>query len=235
MPDRVRADDHVATIVTDTEFRREMHRNPQIAPSVLPSRQTCDPETSSRAWRSSPCSSWSPFGRSVRWVPAQSPPWTQASSERWRQRSRGDGGDDPAAGSRSPVRRHSGRDNSVGGPGTSNGSAAGRFDPPEEADGGSISKNVWRHDQNISWYGPGLYGNGTACGQKLTKDLVGVAHRTLPCGTLVTFRYKGITLTVPVIDRGPYVSSRTWDLSHGACAKLHHCFTGTIDWKFPGG
>ena len=36
---------------------------------------------------------------------------------------------------------------------------------------------------NISWYGPGLYGNGTACGQRLTKGLVGVAHRTLPCGT----------------------------------------------------
>ena len=66
---------------------------------------------------------------------------------------------------------------------------------------GLISKNVWRHDPNISWYGPGLYGNGTACGQKLTKVLVGVAHRTLPCGTLVTFRYKGVTLTVPVIDR----------------------------------
>ena len=104
----------------------------------------------------------------------------------------------------------------------------------KEPTAGSISKNVWRHDPNISWYGPGLYGNGTACGQKLTKDLVGVAHRTLPCGTLVAFRYDGITLTVPVIDRGPSVSGRTWDLSHGACAKLHHCFTGTIDWKFPG-
>ena len=50
----------------------------------------------------------------------------------------------------------------------------------------------------------------------------------------MTFRYKGVTLTVPVIDRGPYVSGRTWDLSHGACAKLGHCFTGTIDWKFAG-
>ena len=29
----------------------------------------------------------------------------------------------------------------------------------------------------------------------------------------------------------PYVSGRTWDLSHGACAKLGHCFTGTIDWQ----
>jgi rare lipoprotein A (peptidoglycan hydrolase) len=100
---------------------------------------------------------------------------------------------------------------------------------------GSVSKNPWHHDPNISWYGPGLYGNGTACGQTLTKTLVGVAHRTLPCGTLVTFRYKGVTLTVPVIDRGPYVRGRTWDLSNGACQKLHHCFTGTIDWKMAGG
>jgi rare lipoprotein A (peptidoglycan hydrolase) len=105
--------------------------------------------------------------------------------------------------------------------------------PPAIA--GSVSKNVWRHDNNISWYGPNFYGNGTACGQTLTKTLVGVAHRTLPCGTLVTFRYGGRTLTVPVVDRGPYVSGRTWDLTHGACAKLDHCFTGSIDWKFASG
>ena len=98
----------------------------------------------------------------------------------------------------------------------------------------AISKNVWRHDPDISWYGPGLYGNGMACGGKLTKTTVGVAHRTLKCGTLVTFRYNGKTLTVPVVDRGPYVSGRTWDLTRGACAKLNHCFTGSIDWKFPG-
>jgi hypothetical protein len=97
----------------------------------------------------------------------------------------------------------------------------------------SISKNVWRHDPDISWYGPHFFGNGTACGQTLTKTLVGVAHRTLPCGTLVTFRYAGRTLTVPVVDRGPYVSGRTWDLTYGACSKLAHCFTGTIDWRFP--
>jgi hypothetical protein len=98
----------------------------------------------------------------------------------------------------------------------------------------AISKNVWRHDPEISWYGPGLYGNGMACGGKLTKTTVGVAHRTLKCGTLVTFRYNGKTLTVPVVDRGPFVAGRTWDLTRAACAKLDHCFTGSIDWKFPG-
>lgn len=102
---------------------------------------------------------------------------------------------------------------------------------------GSLSKNPWRFDGDISWYGPGLYGHGTACGQTLTKALVGVAHRTLPCGTLVTFRNpaNGQTVTVPVVDRGPYVSGRTWDLTYGACSKIAHCFTGTIEWKFPAG
>jgi len=101
--------------------------------------------------------------------------------------------------------------------------------------GGRLLAGGWHHDNDISWFGPGLYGNGTACGQTLTKTLVGVAHRTLPCGTRVTFRYKGVTLTVPVVDRGPFVAGRTWDLTYGACAKLRHCFTGSIDWKLGGG
>ena len=112
-----------------------------------------------------------------------------------------------------------------------------RFDPPSprrapgrSAPVGAGSTSGWHHDSDISWFGPGLYGNGTACGKTLTKTLVGVAHRTLPCGTLVTFRYKGVTLTVPVVDRGPFVAGRTWDLTHGACAMLGHCFTGSIDW-----
>jgi rare lipoprotein A (peptidoglycan hydrolase) len=105
------------------------------------------------------------------------------------------------------------------------------------APAGSVGKTAttgWHHDGDISWFGPGLYGNGTACGKTLTKTLVGVAHRTLPCGTLVTFRYKGVTLTVPVVDRGPFVAGRTWDLTHGACVKLGHCFTGSIDWTLAG-
>jgi len=64
-----------------------------------------------------------------------------------------------------------------------------------------------------SWYGPGFYGNRTACGQTYTPEIVGVAHRTLPCGTLVVLEYRGRILTVPVIDRGPYIAGRTLDLS----------------------
>lgn len=71
-----------------------------------------------------------------------------------------------------------------------------------------------------SWYGPGFYGNGTACGQTYSSVIVGVAHRSLPCGTLVTLSYGGATVTVPVIDRGPYIDGRTFDLSAATKAAL---------------
>jgi hypothetical protein len=64
-----------------------------------------------------------------------------------------------------------------------------------------------------SWYGPGLYGNHTACGQVYTPELLGVAHLALPCGTLIVLTYGDRSITVPVIDRGPYVAGRTIDLS----------------------
>jgi rare lipoprotein A len=98
-------------------------------------------------------------------------------------------------------------------------------------------KNYWRFDPDISWYGPGFYGSGTACGQQYTREVMGVAHRSLPCGTLVTFRntVNGRQVTVPVIDRGPYVTGRTWDMSRALCEYLDHCYTGTIEWRWGGG
>src|SRR5439155_7325975 len=65
-----------------------------------------------------------------------------------------------------------------------------------------------------SWYGPGFYGNRTACGQLYSPEILGVAHLSLPCGTLLTLTYGTRSLTVAVIDRGPYVVGRTLDLSH---------------------
>lgn len=68
-----------------------------------------------------------------------------------------------------------------------------------------------------SWYGPGLYGNGTACGKvTLRPTTVGIAHKTLPCGTKVLIGYRGKFVIAPVIDRGPYIRGRTWDLTKAA-------------------
>jgi len=79
-----------------------------------------------------------------------------------------------------------------------------------------------------SWYGPGLYGNSTSCGGALTPWRLGVAHKSLPCGTEVTFRYRGRSVTVPVIDRGPFVAGREWDLTAATKAKLGFGSTGVV-------
>jgi hypothetical protein len=71
-----------------------------------------------------------------------------------------------------------------------------------------------------TWYGPGFYGHTTACGIELTPDLVGVAHRSLPCGTNVAVHYGSRTLVVPVVDRGPYGSAARWDLTEAAAQQL---------------
>jgi len=42
---------------------------------------------------------------------------------------------------------------------------------------------------------------------------MGVAHKKLPCGTTVKFVYHGKAVVTQVIDRGPYVDGRAWDLT----------------------
>jgi rare lipoprotein A (peptidoglycan hydrolase) len=72
-----------------------------------------------------------------------------------------------------------------------------------------------------TWFGPGFYGKQTACGQTLTPTVVGVANRTLPCGTLVKVSYGAHTVTLPVLDRGPYGAiGADWDLTAGAAEAL---------------
>ncbi len=68
-------------------------------------------------------------------------------------------------------------------------------------------------------YGPGFYGRRTACGGRLTRSMIGVANRTLKCGSKVAIDYQGRVVIVPVIDRGPYANHADWDLTM-ATAKL---------------
>ncbi|MGD9736233.1 MAG: septal ring lytic transglycosylase RlpA family protein [Solirubrobacterales bacterium] len=79
-----------------------------------------------------------------------------------------------------------------------------------------------------SWYGPGLWGNGVACGGTLLPGTLGVANKTLPCGTKVSLRYRGREVTVPVIDRGPYVAGREFDLTYAVKQKLGFPGVGTV-------
>ncbi|TME73122.1 MAG: hypothetical protein E6I49_02415 [Chloroflexi bacterium] len=81
-----------------------------------------------------------------------------------------------------------------------------------------------------SYYGPGLYGNRTACGLTLATTLQGVAHRTLPCGTLVHLRYGANEVTVPVVDRGPTILSREFDLTYATKITLGCPDMCTLTW-----
>jgi hypothetical protein len=81
---------------------------------------------------------------------------------------------------------------------------------------------------HASWYGPGLYGGRTACGGRLGYSTLGVAHKRLPCGTRVTFRHGGRSVTVPVIDRGPFAAGREWDLTSATKRRLGFPDTGTV-------
>jgi hypothetical protein len=75
------------------------------------------------------------------------------------------------------------------------------------------------------------YYYGLACGGVLLPDQIGVAHKTAPCGTMIAFTYNGRTLRVPVIDRGPYIVGREWDLTGAAADALGFPGLGPIRWS----
>jgi hypothetical protein len=77
-------------------------------------------------------------------------------------------------------------------------------------------------------YGPGFWNRRTACGQVLKRSTIGVASRTLKCGEKVAVYYRGRTLIVPVIDRGPYANGADWDLTMATGSALGITGTATI-------
>jgi len=79
-----------------------------------------------------------------------------------------------------------------------------------------------------SWYGPGLFGNALGCGGRLSPGTIGVAHKSLPCGTKLTLRKGSRIVRARVIDRGPYVGAREFDLTQATKYKLGFGSTGII-------
>jgi rare lipoprotein A len=115
----------------------------------------------------------------------------------------------------------------TGGSTTSGAASGGAAPTPTSPSSGKLMR--------ATWYGPGFYGHRTACGQKLTRKLVGLASRTLPCGTLVRISYHDHMLTAPVLDRGPYGDNgAAWDLTSGAARALEIKETVRIDTQIVG-
>jgi rare lipoprotein A len=87
--------------------------------------------------------------------------------------------------------------------------------------------NVYRYAE-ASWYGPGLYGNALGCGGTLSPGQLGVANKSLPCGAKLTLRHGRHTVRVRVIDRGPYVAGREFDLTAATAQRLHFHGPGAV-------
>lgn len=87
--------------------------------------------------------------------------------------------------------------------------------------------NVYR-PARATYFGPGLYGRQTFCGQILTAQLLGVAHRSLPCGTPVAILHQRREIVVPVVDRGPFHAGFDWDLTQATADVLGFAGSGTI-------
>ena len=112
--------------------------------------------------------------------------------------------------------------------GTSTNATADAATAQSTAAAPTLTTTIYRPSK-ATQYGPGFYGHKTACGQRLRPGTVGVANRTLKCGTQVAIYYQGRTITVPVIDRGPYANSADWDLTMATGRALGLRGTATID------
>ena len=91
----------------------------------------------------------------------------------------------------------------------------------------AIPNNVYQLGM-CSYYGKKFHGRTTANGEKFDMYALTAAHKELPFGTVikVTNLQNGMSITVRVNDRGPFVKGRILDLSYAAAQKIGMIRTG---------
>jgi rare lipoprotein A len=81
-------------------------------------------------------------------------------------------------------------------------------------------------------YGPTRSHRRTACGELFGKRTQGVAHPVLPCGVKIYLRYNGREVLTQVVDRGPDVPGRDFDVTKALADRIGLHGTKTIQWRF---
>jgi rare lipoprotein A (peptidoglycan hydrolase) len=81
-------------------------------------------------------------------------------------------------------------------------------------------------------YGPSASRRRTACGTPFLKTTEGVAHPVLPCGVKLYIRYQGREVLTQVIDKGPNVPGRDFDITKALANRLDLHGAQTIQWRF---
>ena len=82
--------------------------------------------------------------------------------------------------------------------------------------------------------GVAVYGRHTTCGQIIRPRTEGVAHPVLPCGVKLYLTYDGRHVLTQVIDRGPSVPGRQFDLTEALARRLGLVGVQRITWSYAG-
>jgi rare lipoprotein A (peptidoglycan hydrolase) len=71
-----------------------------------------------------------------------------------------------------------------------------------------------------------------ACGVVIGPKTMGVANPVLPCGVKIYIEYGGKQVLTQVIDRGPDVPGREFDVTRALARTIGLTGTRTINWRF---
>jgi hypothetical protein len=73
----------------------------------------------------------------------------------------------------------------------------------------------------------------TACGRKIDEHTMGVAHPVLPCGVKIFLDFNGRQVLTQVIDKGPAVPGREFDVTKALADKIGLTGVEQLRWAFP--
>ena len=97
----------------------------------------------------------------------------------------------------------------------------------------SVPLNAPRWQEAVaSSYGPGLYGQQTACGVELAPETRGLAHPVLPCGVDILVSFQGKNARAEVLDRGPHGGGAEFEVTEALAQDLGLIGTQQIRWRF---
>jgi rare lipoprotein A len=80
--------------------------------------------------------------------------------------------------------------------------------------------------------GTAAFGKRTACGTIIRATTEGVAHPVLPCGARIYITYNGKHVLTQVIDRGPYVVGRQFELTEALARMIGLTGVKRIRWSY---
>lgn len=78
------------------------------------------------------------------------------------------------------------------------------------------------------------YGKLTACGQIIGPKTEGVSQPVLPCGVKLYISYRGKHVLTEVIDHGPNVGGRQFELTEALARQLGLVGVQRITWSYAG-